>query len=303
MRTFSAGERILDPGQLQTMLSNFEELPTIPEILFQILKILDDPDSGSKELAEVVRLDAPLTARILRLANSPYYSARGDMVDIHRCIGALGYRTIRQVAICVSVATSVVSAAAKAKGKVDYRELWRHSVATGAIAKHLAEMAGHPEPEEVFTAGLLHDLGKFVFEIYSPETYGKVIASRKVHGLTLVEAEREAFGFDHAVLGEAFGFSWRFPSMLNRCFGHHHDRLTPGMETDTEAHALALVSLADYLANSLVPSTCDLGYDPENVAQDNLMVCSGISPEDVADEYDALRDVVSKSAIFLDLSR
>ena len=72
MRSFCIGERIIDPGQLQTMLSNFEELPTIPDILFHILKILDDPDSGAADLAEVVRLDVPLTARILRLANSPY---------------------------------------------------------------------------------------------------------------------------------------------------------------------------------------------------------------------------------------
>jgi hypothetical protein len=86
MRSFCVGERIIDPGQLQTMLSNFEELPTIPDILFHILKILDDPDSGASDLAEVVRLDVPLTARILRLANSPYYSTRGDMGDIHRCI-------------------------------------------------------------------------------------------------------------------------------------------------------------------------------------------------------------------------
>lgn len=301
MRSFCASERIIDPGQLQSMLSSFEELPTIPDILFQILKILDDPNSGSKELAEVVRLDAPLTAKILRLANSPYYSTRGDIVDIHRCIAVLGYRTVRQVAICVSVATSVVAATARSKGKVDYRELWRHSVATGAIAKHLADMAGYGEPEEIFTAGLLHDLGKFVFEIYYPESYGKVILSRKINGQTLIEAERSAFGFDHAVLGEAFGFSWRFPEMLNGCFGHHHDSLPPVREAGSKAHALALVALADYLANTLIPATCDLGFDPENVDGDNLMACSGLTDEAVAEQYDALKDVVVQSSIFLDL--
>ncbi len=301
MRSFYASENIIDPVNLQSMLSNFEELPTLPDILFQILKILDDPNSGSKELAEVVRLDAPLTAKILRLANSPYYSARGGLADIHRCIAVLGYRTIRQVAICVSVATSVVAAAAQAKGRMDYRELWRHSIATGAIAKHLAYMAGYPEPEEIFTAGLLHDLGKFVFEIYSPETYGEVMVSRKIHGQTLIEAERAAFGFDHALLGEAFGFSWRFPEILNLCFGHHHDPLPPECETGTKAHALALVALADYLANTLVPSNCDLGYDPENVPGDTLMTSSGLTADAVADEYDSLKGEVAKSSIFLNL--
>ena len=301
MRSFCVGERIIDPSQLQVMLANVEELPTIPDILFQILKILDDPDSGASDLAEVIRLDAPLTARILRLANSPYYSTRGDMADIHRCIAVLGYRTIRQAAICVSVATSVVSAAFKSKGRLDYRELWRHSVATGAIAKHLAEMADYPEPEEVFTAGLLHDLGKFVLEIYSPQSYGQVIMSRQEKGQTLVEVERDTFGFDHAVLGEAFGFSWRFPSILNRCFGHHHDLPRAPCVTGSEEHAVGLVALADHLAHTLAPSVCDLGFDRNSETEDDLHVAAGLTAETVADKHGILQDAVRRSAIYLDL--
>lgn len=301
MRSFCVGERMIDPEQLQDLLTNFEELPTIPEILFHILKILDDPDSGASDLADVVRLDAPLTARILRLANSPYYSTRGDMADIHRCIAVLGYRTIRQVAICVSVATSVVAAAAKAKGQLDYRELWRHSVSTGAIAKHLAEMTGYCEPEEVFTAGLLHDLGKFILEIYSPRSYTSVVQSRLENGLTLVEAEREAFGFDHAVLGEAFGFSWRFPGLLNRCFGHHHETPREGEGLSEEDRAVALVALADYLAHDLVPSSCDLGFDPDSVKPEKLMKAAGVDSEALDSAREDLLAAVSKSSIYLDL--
>lgn len=301
MSSINMSERILDSDQLQDLLTNYSELPTIPEILFQILRILDDPDSGASDLADVIRLDAPLSARILRLANSPYYSVRGGMGDIHRCIAVLGYRTIRQVAICVSVATSVVAAAARANGQMDYRDLWRHSVAAGAIAKHLAEITGHPEPEEVFTAGLLHDLGKFVLEIYSPTTYGQVVRSRKDKGQTLEEAEREVFGFDHAVLGEAFGFSWRFPGMLNRCFGHHHETLEPLQEIGDENHALGLVALADQLSHSLVPSASDLGYDPDHLDLEALHAAAGLSTADIAEAHDQLLIAVQESSIYLDL--
>jgi HD-like signal output (HDOD) protein len=301
MRSISAGERIIDPDQLQDMLTKFDELPTIPEILFHILRILDDPDSGAGDLADVVRLDAPLTARILRLANSPYYSTRGDMADIHRCIAVLGYRTIRQVAICVSVATSVVAAAARANGELDYRQLWKHSVSTGAIAKHLAEMTDYPEPEEIFTAGLLHDLGKFILEIYSPRSYSQVIRSRKETGGSLVDVEREAFGFDHAVLGEAFGFSWRFPGLLTRCFGHHHDEPCVEIGLSDGPHALAVVALADYLAHTLVPPSCDLGFDASLVDPAKLMSAAGLSLEEVEGARESLLAAVCKSSIYLDL--
>jgi putative nucleotidyltransferase with HDIG domain len=301
MSSISVGERVIDQGQLQEMLSSFEELPTIPDILFQILKILDDPDSGAADLTEVVRLDAPLTARILRLANSPYYSARGDMADIHRCIAVLGYRTIRQVAICVSVATSVVAAAGKAEGQLDYKELWRHSVATGAIAKKLAEMVDYPEPEEIFTAGLLHDLGKFILEIYSPQSYGQVIRSRRERDMSLLEMEREVFGFDHAVLGEAFGFSWRFPGTLTRCFGRHHDVSPTECIPGSEGQAVALVGLADSLAHNLVPASSDLGFDPGQSDLEDLCTAAGISCQKVIEEYPTFLNAVQKSTIYLDL--
>jgi HD-like signal output (HDOD) protein len=300
---FSAGDREIDSVQLQEMLSRFEDLPTIPDILFRILKILDDPDSGAADLAEVVRLDAPLTARILRLANSPYYSVRGDMADIHRCIAVLGYRTIRQVAICVSVATSVVNAAARANGKLDYRELWRHSVAAGAIAKSLAEMVDYPEPEEVFTAGLLHDLGKFILEIYAPESYARVFRARRERGLPLVALEKKEFGFDHAVLGEAFGFSWRFPGLLTLCFGHHHDEPQPDCQPGTESHAVALVALADYLAHTLVPTPSDLGFDPGEVDLEALCEAVGLEKQAVETGLPTFQEAVRKSTIFLDIGR
>ena len=95
---------------LENLIREVEEIPTIPESLIQIMRVLDDPASGPANLASVVRLDAPLMSKILRLANSPYYNHQGNLSDINRCVAVLGYRTVRQMAVCVSVATSLVSA-------------------------------------------------------------------------------------------------------------------------------------------------------------------------------------------------
>ena len=302
MSTQAPYPTVSNTSQLDEMLASIEELPSVPETLIQILRVLDDPDSGPSDLAEVVRLDAPLMAKILRLANSPYYTKGSELADINRCVSVLGYRTVRQVAICVSVATSVVSAVARAKGRLDYRELWRHSVVTAAVAKHLATFAGYPDPEEVFTAGLLHDMGKFVLEIHAPETYDHVIARRAQEKRPLVELETEAFGFDHAAIGAAFGKAWRFPRTLVACFGEHHTVRVGDPAQQPEDRAVALVALADYLANTIEPSRSDLGFDPRLVDAVNLHAAAGIQIKDVEDRIAELREAIALASAYLDLA-
>ncbi len=285
---------------LRAMLDSIDDLPSIPETLMGILKVLDDPNSGAMDLAEVVRLDAPLMAKVLRLANSPYYSQRGDLTDINRCVSVLGYRTVRQVAICITVATSVVSAVSRTQGRLDYRELWRHSVVTGAIAKHLASMVGYPDPEEVFTAGLLHDMGKFVLELHSPQQYDQVIARRSESRRSLCQEEMEEFGFNHAMVGHAFGTSWRFPELLTACFGNHHEMVlaTAG---NRQEHAVALVGLADYLANTMEPPHSDLGFDPRLVNSQQLHQNADIESRFVEENLENIRESVGLASGYLDL--
>lgn len=285
---------------LQNMLAGIEDLPSVPETLMEILKVLDDPHSGAMDLAEVVRLDAPLMSKVLRLANSPYYSQRGGITDINRCVSVLGYRTVRQVAICITVATSVVSAVSQSQGRMDYRELWRHSVVTGAIAKHLAGMVGYHDPEEVFTGGLLHDMGKFVLELHAPQEYGQLIERRSGSGRSLCEEEEEAFGFNHAQVGAAFGSSWRFPKLLTHCFGAHHLSRVGHPSDDTD-HAVALVALADYLANTMVPSRSDLGFDPRLVDSVSLHRAADIEVRFVEENLGNIRESIQLATAYLDL--
>ena len=266
----------------------------------EILKVLDDPHSGAMDLAEVVRLDAPLMSKVLRLANSPYYSQRGNLTDINRCISVLGYRTVRQVAICITVATTVVSAVSQSKGRMDYKELWRHSVVTGAVAKHLAPMVGYPDPEEVFSAGLLHDMGKFVLELHSPQIYDQVIARRQETGRSLCLEEEEAFGFNHAQVGAAFGENWRFPEVLVRSFGQHHEPVL-GTSGNPQEQVVALVALADYLANTLVPPRSDLGFDPKLVDSVSLHQNAGLDVRQVEENLDQIREAVNLASAYLDL--
>ncbi len=283
------------------MLQSVEELPTIPETLVHILTVIDDEDSGPADLSDAVRRDAPLMAKILTLANSPYYSPRGGISDINRCVAVLGYRTVRQLAICVSVATVMFKAMADASGELDYRELWRHSVVTGAIAKHLARLTGHTDPEQVFTAGLLHDIGKFILEVQAPDRYGAVVRERAATNVSMISAERAAFGYDHANLGAAFARAWRFPDRLGKVFGYHHANLVGSGLDDDVIKEIAVVAVADYMSNTLQQPHCDFGFDSNHLNLVELMRLAGLSEELINDNSEDIRKSVVDAASYLSL--
>lgn len=266
-----------------------DDLPTIPESLSRILEVLEDPDSGARDLADVVRTDAPLASKIVRLANSPLYRLHRQVESIHECVAALGYATVRQVALCVAVVSSLGSTCGRRGATVDYRELWRHCVATGAVARLLAQSAGLGDAEAAFTRGLLHDVGKFVMILRFPRQYGEAIFDRRQSGRPLVDIERERFGFDHAEAGAALALHWHFPAELVGAIGGHHEPVPADP-------AVAVIALADALAYGLQPPACDLGGVADNVAMAGLLRCLDVAPDALAGWQEAMSQAVSDAA-------
>lgn len=274
---------------LEQLRDSVSDLPTIPETLTRILKLLEDPNSGARDLAEVIRGDAPLASKILRLANSPLYQKHRTIGTVQECVAVLGYRTVRQVALCVAVVSSLGGEFEKRGATMNYRDLWRHCVAAGAVAQMLARHVGHHEPEAVFTCGLLHDLGKFVLTLRFPREYSELVAERCRRGQPLAELERERMGYDHAQAGAALAEAWNFPAPLVSAIGGHHD-------TEPTDRAVALVTLADYLANLLDPSASDLGFDAMIMDADRLYAAADLQREDVEARLNDMRDAIGAAS-------
>jgi putative nucleotidyltransferase with HDIG domain len=280
---------------LGTLRDSIQELPTIPETLNRILDLLEDPDSGARDLAEVMRSDPPLAAKILRLANSPLYRKQRTLTTIQEGVAVLGYRTVRQVALCVSVISTLAGECAERGSPLDYRQLWRHGVTVGTLAGQLARLRGGLDPETVFTAGLLHDLGKFVLVLEFPGTYGSLLAERRREGRRLAEMERRELGFDHARAGEELANAWNFPVELAEPIGAHHDLQPPSVPA-------AVVALADDLGNRLDPPACDLGFDPDAVDPGPLYDAAGLTPAAVEAHREALDAALADAAPLRDLA-
>lgn len=257
---------------LQQLRDAITELPTIPETLTRILELLEDPTSGARDLAGVIRADAPLASKILRLANSPLYQKSRDITSIQECVSVLGYRTVRQVALCVAVISGLGRECSSKAGTLDYRALWQHSVNVGAIAHTLARRGDDADPETVFLGGLLHDLGKFVLTICEPRLYGTVIADRSTARVALVAQERAVLGFDHTEAGAVLADAWNFPDDLQDVIRGHHAPADGAPEQ-------TLVAAADYLANVMSPPSCDLGFAADVIDGPALLELAGLPSE------------------------
>ncbi|MHB8078764.1 MAG: HDOD domain-containing protein [Candidatus Krumholzibacteriia bacterium] len=290
-----------DP-RFTALLRMIDDLPTVPETLVRIWQIVDDPLSTSETLADVVRLDAPLSIKVLRLANSPYYSTCGQSIaDIGAAVSVLGFEAIKQLAICVSVATNLVRDHARRRGGPDYRALWRHSVVAGVTGKRLALMIGDPNPDEVFTAGLLHDLGKFALLCAMAGPYAEVIAARRQAGCALVEVETARFGFDHAAAGAAFGRSWHFPELLTEGARCHHDRFLGARDDDRLERVRLCVALADRVAHRIDPPACDLGFVAASSETGPLLLRLGLNPGAIDEQMPTLREDLQRAHAYLEI--
>jgi putative nucleotidyltransferase with HDIG domain len=287
----SSGTAGMSLDQLRDAIT---ELPTIPETLTRILELLEDPASGARDLAAVIRADAPLASKILRLANSPLYQKNRDITSVQECVSVLGYRTVRQVALCVAVISGLGRECSAKAGALDYRELWQHSVNVGAIAHALARRDGTVDPETVFLGGLLHDLGKFVLTICEPRLYGEIIANRRAAGVPLVTQEQGVLGFDHTEAGAVLADAWNFPRELQVVIrGHHHP--------DAGDHAQALVAAADVLANTLRPANSDLGYCASANGGQALLDAVGLPADLPADLRSELKHAMRDAASLVNL--
>lgn len=292
----TGGERV--GGLLQLI----DELPTIPDTLIRIWRVVDDPLSTCDALGEVVRTDVPLSAKVLRVVNSPYYSRGGQAVaDISAAVTVLGFETIKHLAICISVATNLMREASRRRATADYQALWGHSVFAGVVARRLARLTGDANPEEAFTAGLLHDLGKFAMMCAYPQAYERVLRLRREQSRPLVEIETEILGYDHAIAGHAFGEAWHFPPLLSEPARRHHERFLGAGPLARLDRLCLVVALADRLANRLDPPRSDLGFDAAAAETGPLLAKLDLAPAAIDELAPELRAELRQVREYLDV--
>lgn len=209
------------PISLEEFTQDIDNLVSLPGIGIRVNQMVDDPACSAADIGQVISQDPALSARLLRIANSPAYGFSTQITTISRAVSIIGTQHIRDLVL----ATSTISAfEGIPNALVSMEDFWSHSLYCGAAARLLAEQCDMKHTETVFLAGLLHDIGQLVIFRKQPQA-AKQALLLSIEGqdeFALHKAEQEIFGFDHAQVGAALLRHWHFPALLIECVAFHH---------------------------------------------------------------------------------
>ena len=187
----------MEIDQKRILIQRIKILPTIPVIFHRILQCTEDPKSSASDLKETILKDQSISAKILNLANSAYYGYMKKVEDITQAIVILGFDTIIDVAVSVSVLKAFNDIRIEVFEK---EKFWMHSLATAETSKLISKYLQEKSLEVYFIIGLLHDIGKVILSYFFSEDYDTVIFDTRVSNSYVYESEKKVFGFDLSLI-------------------------------------------------------------------------------------------------------
>ncbi len=234
------------------ILDSIDNLKPFPAVVQKAIPMLGEPDIPLQGIIDVIKYDPGITANVLRMCNSAHLGLRQSIRSLNHAMLYLGSQNLLKIIIASGVTEKL--AAARPGYCLDPGGLWRHSVSTAIMASVLARELGMKEEATLFTAALLHDIGKLVLDQYVKEDLAKIIDLVKHRGYAFQEAETEVIGMDHATVGSEIAKRWNFPEPIRQAIAYHH--MDPSSKDVSDL--VMMVHLADLLV--LMMGT-DLGAD------------------------------------------
>jgi putative nucleotidyltransferase with HDIG domain len=240
------------------LVDNMDDLPTIPVVATQVLQLIEQPDVKIEEVADLMLTDQVMTARVMKMINSPVYKPEHEITSLKRALVYLGLRHIREVALT----TSVINAFDNEKGAMELSAFWEHSFGVGMVSKIIARKIGYQDLEKAYIAGIIHDLGEVFLSTFMRDEFKAVLDSIKDKPVKLVDAEVQQLGTSHCEIGLCMAQKWNFPEAYCEVIAQHH---TPS-EATVDPVLCAIVNLSD-----LFCSVRELNYGGREWVSFNLV--------------------------------
>lgn len=266
--------------RLRKATESIATLPTLPAVFDGVLRMLDDPNTSTRQLSRALSRDQVLTARLLKTANSAYYGFPRKVATASLALVVLGLDATRDVVLATSVMETFRRS--RADSRFDMARFWDHSLATAVVARELARRLRWESPGEAFTAGLLHDIGQVVLHEQHPDLFLETLRKARTENVDLALAELEILGATHPQVGGWLCRRWNLPASLCDAVEYHH---THDACQGPDRALAALVALADHLAHQTPTGgewmgSCSSKVDPrtlEILSRDGI----GVREEDI----------------------
>ena len=221
-----------------------EDLPFSPEVLKKLfIQTGNNSMASLEEVGDTLSKDQGLTTRILSLANSAYYGLQAEVQSVPRAAAVLGMAEIRNIVLALGV--NGLTAKYPMPPEFELDEYWKHQFIVAMIAKELSHMTDVGKPDNMFTVGMLHDIGKLITAMRRPEDWQAIRDLAEAEETTDAEAEDDYWGLDHAVIGALVLKSWDLPpDLVEPVNWHHAPELSP--EHSMESTLIALANVASH---------------------------------------------------------
>ena len=200
-------------------VERIDELPALPQVAMEVNRLLQDPKATTQQVSRLLKTDQSLTAQILKLANSSYYSVPGSVTTVEKALVYLGFQTICQLVLGVSVFSVFSGIQAK---EFSVTSFWKHALGVGVMSELLGTVVPVSDKKDLFTAGLLHDVGKLALLQVDAPTFIDLYQKAKEENAPMHVVEKQCMEYDHTQLGKRLSENWGFPKSIQFVIGEHH---------------------------------------------------------------------------------
>ncbi len=205
---------------VDSILQGTRQLPPFPAAIQKVLQLMDAPKSSANEIVEVIQYDQAMTANVLRTCNTVHFGLRRPVNSLRDALVRIGFKQLLEI-IMNGSSVQLISRPCPGYG-LESGDLWRHSVSCALLSQVLSERIGVESSPVLFTASLLHDIGKVILSGYVQEHFQEIQRKVLEEGRSFSEAEKEVLGIDHAELGGRICEQWHFPEGIISVTRFHH---------------------------------------------------------------------------------
>jgi len=239
--------RVSSEERFNKIVESIKQLPALPLVVDRLIAVVNSPETSAEDAAILIENDPALTSKVLRLANSAFYGMPRSVSSVSSAVVILGFNTLKSLVLGASV---IKLFPASQRVAFDRLRFWKHSIVCAMMARTIAQSICNDipmDPQSAFCAGIMHDIGKLIFELFTPLEYKAVCLYSKTKGIPLVEAEYAVMGIDHAKIGSILADKWALPLDLEAAIVNHHNP----QAAKNVRELVTVVHIADAVAHKL----------------------------------------------------